>query len=182
MLADGIAERAGECCYAAVDGDRSAARRELFADPRGDVVVGQFLETDCPEGGGEVLGDVVAVAGHGRGLERVRLVLDPGAQVVGEGLTVVAVHAGAFAGQDAVQGAAGGGLGGKAAAAKGLASSVEAGQVDGEGPSAVAALREGGTGGAELSAGGVAAAAAAVDTTPVRVPAHVDLSVLPGSW
>jgi hypothetical protein len=134
--------------------------------------VRQLLEPDRPEGGGEVLDVVVAVAGHGRRLERVGFVLDPSGEVVGEGLAVVALNAGAFAGQDSVQGVACGELGGEAAAAQGLASPVETGQVDGKGSTAVTALRQGGAAGAELAACGVAAAAAAVDTSPVGIPGH----------
>jgi hypothetical protein len=134
--------------------------------------MGQLLEPDRPEGGGEVLGDVVAVAGHGRRLEGEGLVLDPGGEIVGEGLAVVAVDAGAFAGQDPVQSAAGGGLGGEAAAAQGLSSPVEAGEIDSEGPPSVTALRKGGAACADLAASGVAAAATAVDTSSVGVPAH----------
>jgi hypothetical protein len=127
VLAHGVAERAGQRRDAAVHGDRAPASRELLGDPGSDVVVGELLEPDRAEGGVEVLGDVVAVAGHRRRLERVGLVLNPGGEVVREGLAVVAVDAGAFAGQDTVQGAACGGLGEEAAAAQGLASPVEGG-------------------------------------------------------
>ncbi len=55
MLAHGVAERAGQRRDATVDGDRPTSGRELFTDPGGDVVMGQLLEPDRPEGGGEVL-------------------------------------------------------------------------------------------------------------------------------
>jgi hypothetical protein len=53
--------------------------------------------------------------------------LEPGFEVVGDGLAVVDVDRGAFAGQYSVEGGAGVGLGGVAAAAQGLAVVVEGG-------------------------------------------------------
>src|SRR5207249_4276197 len=58
------------------------------------------------------------------------------------------------------------------AAAQGLTAPVDGWQVDGEGPAAVSAVGELGAVGAELAACGVAAGAAAVDASSVRVPAH----------
>lgn len=78
--------------------------------------------------------------------------LDPAGEVVGEDLAVVAVDAGAFAGQDPVQSAAGGGLGGEPASAQGLAPPVQAGEIHRECPPAVTALGQSGAARAELAA------------------------------
>ncbi|WP_246586118.1 hypothetical protein [Streptomyces yatensis] len=64
-LADGVAERAGECGEAAVEGDSAAAGVELGAGEAGDVAVGEVVESECAECGDEVVGDVVAVADQG---------------------------------------------------------------------------------------------------------------------
>lgn len=64
------------------------------------------------------------------------------------------------------------GLGGEAAATERFAAAVDGGEVDGEGPAAVAAVGEFGAAGAELLTCGVAAGVAAVDAASVRGPAH----------
>jgi hypothetical protein len=93
---------AGEGGHAAAQGDAAAAGGELVAYEVGDVVVGEVFEADCAQGGGEVLADVVGVAGHGRCLEPGLLVLEPSVQVLRHGLAVVDVDPGFLAGQDVV--------------------------------------------------------------------------------
>ena len=130
--------------------------------------MGRRGQREAADLGGAIVNDLTPGLTDRRGGQ----ILDESGEVVGEGLAVVALNAGAFAGQDSVQGVACGELGGEAAAAQGLASPVEAGQVDGKGSTAVTALRQGGAAGAEPAACGVAAAAAAVDTSPVGIPGH----------
>jgi hypothetical protein len=119
-------------------------RPELCADEAGDVVVGEFLEADRSERGGQVFVDVVEVAGHRGRLQRPLFALEPRLEILGHGLAVVDVDAGLFAGQHSTQRGAGLVLGGEAAAAQGLAPAVDRGEVDGEGPAAVAALASSG--------------------------------------
>jgi hypothetical protein len=133
VVADGVGERAGERRYAAVRGDVAASGGELGADEAGDVVVGEFLEADRSERGNEVLVDVVEVAGHRGRLQRPLFDLEPRLEMLGHGLAVVDVDAGLFAGQHPVQRGAGLVLGGEAAAAQGLAVSIDGRQVDGAG-------------------------------------------------
>jgi hypothetical protein len=68
-------------------------------------------------------------------------------------LAVVDVDAGLFAGQHPVQRGVGLVLGGEAAAAQGLAAAVDRGELDGEGPAAVAAVGQLGAARTELFAG-----------------------------
>jgi hypothetical protein len=69
--------------------DPPVAVGELALDEVGDVVMGQLLESDGPEGGGEVLADVVVVAGHRGRLEAALFELQPRVEVLGDGLVVV---------------------------------------------------------------------------------------------
>ncbi|GAA0665847.1 hypothetical protein GCM10010193_16620 [Kitasatospora atroaurantiaca] len=97
MVADRIAEGAGERSEAAVDGDLAASGGELRVGEGGDVRVTQVIEPDRAEGGDEVTGYVVAVADVGGGLEDELLARDPGREVVGEGLVGVGAEAGGLA-------------------------------------------------------------------------------------
>jgi hypothetical protein len=102
VLADSVGERAGQRRHAAVQGDAATSGGELFTYEAGDVVVGEVLEADRAQRGGEVLADVVGIAGHGCRFERSLLVLEPAGEVLRHGLTVVDVDGGPLAGHDAV--------------------------------------------------------------------------------
>lgn len=101
VLADCVAERAGQGGHAPAQRDAATSGGELIAHEAGDMVVGEILEADRAQRGGEVLVDVVDVAGQGRRLEPGLLVLEPAVQVVRHGLSIVDVDPGLFAGQDA---------------------------------------------------------------------------------
>jgi len=74
-----------------VDGHLASASVELGVGEGGDVGVSEVVEPDCAEGGDQVVGDVVAVAREGGGLEGELLVLEPGCEVLGDGLVGVAL-------------------------------------------------------------------------------------------
>lgn len=64
MVVDGVAEGAGECCEALVDGDFASVLGELGVDEAGDVLVAEVVEADAAEGGDEVVEGVVAIGGR----------------------------------------------------------------------------------------------------------------------
>ena len=174
-VADGVAEGAGERGEAAVDGDLAASGGELGVGEGGDMGVAEVVEPDRAEGGDQVVGDVVAVADVCGGLEDELLVLEPGREVVGEGLVGVGAEAGGLALDHPAQSCSGCFGGGVAAAADVVASMVGGGEVEGEGPGAVIGVGgELGAVGSELLATLVAAAAPAVDVPGVGCGAHGD--------
>lgn len=93
VLADGVAERAGEGGQAPVEGDPAAAGRELAGDEGRDVPVRELVELEGAERGDQVVAHVVAVAGHRRRLQHERLRRQPRVQVRGDGLVRVRIEA-----------------------------------------------------------------------------------------
>jgi hypothetical protein len=139
------------------------------------VGVAEVVGSDGAEGGDEVVGDVVAVADVGGGLEGELLVLEPGREVVGDGLVGVGAEPRGLTLAHPAQGGPGGVGGGVAAAADVVAPVVGTGEIEGEGPGAVIGVGgERGAAGSELFATVVAAAAPAVDVPGLGCEAHRD--------
>jgi hypothetical protein len=166
VLADGVAQRAGESGQAPGEGDFAAAGGELAGGEGGDVPVPELVELEGAEAGDEVVADVVPVAGHGGRLEHEALGGEPGVEVVGDGLVRVGVEPARLALEESEERGLCAVLAWEAAAADGRAAVIRGGGVDGEGPRAVFAVRDQPwTVRAELVTVNVSAAAAAVDTT-----------------
>nr|WP_229890474.1 hypothetical protein [Streptomyces mashuensis] len=90
VLADGVAEGAGEGGEDAADGD--AAAGELGVGVAGYVPVAELLQPQWPEGWYEIVLDVGAVAHQRRRFEAQGLGLEPVGEVLGDGLVRSAVN------------------------------------------------------------------------------------------
>ncbi|WP_243878857.1 hypothetical protein [Streptomyces sp. KS 21] len=175
MLADRVTESTGEGGQAAVEGGLAAACGELAGDERGDVPVSELVQLQGPEGGDEVVVDVVPVARHGGRLEHERLGGQPGTQVVGDGLVRIGVESAGLALQESAECGLGRVLAVEAASAHRRPLVAWGRDVDGEGPRPMVAVGEQVRAvRSELVTVGVPAATPAVDATAVGGGTHWD--------
>jgi hypothetical protein len=80
-----------------------AASGESVVDELPDVFVAEVFQPYGADRGDEVVIDVVAVAQDGVGLQVLGLRVQPGGEVLGDGLGVVEMDAGAFALEDSAE-------------------------------------------------------------------------------
>nr|WP_260462199.1 hypothetical protein [Streptomyces sp. TRM72054] len=132
VLADGVAQRAGEGGQAPVQGGAATAGGELTGDERADVPMPELVQLQAAEGGDEIVVQVVPVAGHGRRLEHQRLGRQPDVQVVGDGLVRVGVEPAGLALQERPQRGLGAVVTGEATSPDGRAVAVRGGNADGK--------------------------------------------------
>nr|WP_237298777.1 hypothetical protein [Streptomyces hygroscopicus] len=92
VLADGVAQGTGEGGQAPVDGHSATACGELGVNESGDVAMAELVQLERAQGGDQVAGDIVAIAGQRGRLEHVRLRLHPGREVIGDSLVRIAVE------------------------------------------------------------------------------------------